>query len=462
MPTIPNVLNQEGKPKTMQGTPDQILNMIRSKSTPYFRQMVNEVDPENIQTLRNYGNVLLNNDGLMNEFLTALINRIGMVWISSKYYTNPWAFMKKGMMELGEVVEEIFVALSMPHLYNPQQAEITVFQREIPNVEAVFHKMNIQIFYKKTIQNDALRQAFVTWQGVTDLIARIVESMYASLAYDEFLLTKYLIAYAITNGDMGISKINTPTDEAGYRNAVSIIKSLSNLMVFMSNQYNAAGVDNYTDKADQYVIINSKFDASMAVEVLATSFNQDKADLMGRIVLVDDFSTFNMSRLNLILKNNPSLPMLTASQLEVLKNVPAVLIDRNWFMIFDVLLKMTDIYNNEGLYWNYTLHTWKIMSYSPFQNAVAFYNGDTEGTITGVSVNPQSSIASQGQTVLLNADVTGTGVFSKAVTWTSDNENAQVVMGRLTIPSNATGSITVTATSIFDPTKSGTATITVA
>lgn len=462
MPTIPNVLNQDGSPKTMKGTPDQILNMIRSKSTPYFREMVNKVDPNDIQTLRNYGNVLLNNDGLMNEFLSALINRIGMVWISSKYYTNPWAFMKKGLLELGEIVEDIFVSLCQPHIYNPQKAETTVFQREIPNVEAVFHKMNIQIFYKQTIQNDSLRQAFVTWQGVTGLIARIVEAMYSSLAYDEFLLTKYLIAYAINNGDMGISTINTPTDETGYRMAVSTIKSISNLFVFMSNKYNAAGIDNYSDKDDQYVIINSKFDASMAVEVLATSFNQDKADLMGRIILVDDFSTFNMTRLKFILKNNPVLPVLTDSQLSELKNVPAVLIDRDWFMLFDVLLKMTDIYNNEGLYWNYTLHTWKIMSYSPFQNAVAFYNGDTQGTITGVSVTPPTMSASQGQAVVLDAEVTGTGVFSKAVTWESDNDYVQVVMGRFVIPSNATGTITITATSVFDPTKSGSATITVA
>ena len=32
--------------------------------------------------------------------------------------------------------------------------------------------MNYQKYYKTTIQNDQLRQAFLSWQGITDLIAK--------------------------------------------------------------------------------------------------------------------------------------------------------------------------------------------------------------------------------------------------------------------------------------------------
>ena len=37
------------------------------------------------------------------------------------------------------------------------------------------HMMNYQKFYKATISNDQLRKAFLSWQGITDLIAKIVE-----------------------------------------------------------------------------------------------------------------------------------------------------------------------------------------------------------------------------------------------------------------------------------------------
>mgnify|MGYP000075391992 FL=1 len=69
-----------------------------------------------------------------------------------------------------------------------------MFKREIPDVRAAFHILNYQKFYKATISNDQLRQAFLSWQGITDLIAKIVDSMYTGANYDEFLTMKYMLA----------------------------------------------------------------------------------------------------------------------------------------------------------------------------------------------------------------------------------------------------------------------------
>lgn len=445
--------------KSLNANSAQILNTIKENASPFYRSMVPDADIQDTASLRAIGNVLINNDGLMNEFLTALINRVGMVWVSSKLYSNPWAFMKKGMMELGEVIEEIFVSMAMPHHYNPQVAEEKVFEREIPDVDAVFHKLNYQFFYKQTIQNDSLRQAFLSWDGVTDLIARIVDAMYSAVAYDEFLITKYMISMALVNGNMAtevIPEINTDN----MRPIVSVMKSASNLLTFNSTNYNQAGVLTYTDKNDQYIIINSRFDADMAVEVLATSFNMDKASLMGRVVLVDDFGTFDTQRMNLLIPYIDKFTPITTAQLNALKDVPAILLDRNWFMIFDQLLKFTEIYNNEGLYWNYTLHTWKVFSYSPYNNAVAFVT--TQPTVTAVSVSPSAVTIEPGQEAIFTATVTGSEFVDKGVTWSVDNENAQIMTGgRVRLKSSATGTVTVTATSKEDNTKSGTATITV-
>lgn len=53
-------------------------------------------------------------------------------------------------------------------------------------------------------------------------------------------------------------------------------------------------------------------------------------------------------------------------------DVKAVLVDKEFFQIYDNLTMMTEKYVAGGLYWNYFYNVWKTVSYSPFSNAVAF------------------------------------------------------------------------------------------
>jgi hypothetical protein len=80
-------------------------------------------------------------------------------------------------------------------------------------------------------------------------------------------------------------------------------------------------------------------------------------------------------------------------------------------------------------------------------------------TITSVSVACNPSIVAINATSQCNATVQGTGSYSSAVTW-SANGGTINSSGLFTAPASA-GSVTVTATSTQDTTKSGTASITV-
>ena len=88
--------------------------------------------------------------------------------------------------------------------------------------------------------------------------------------------------------------------------------------------------------------------------------------------------------------------------------------------------------------------------------------------VSSVSVSPSTATVTKGQSIELTATVATVGFANKAVAWTVDSSAVTDGVkisesGKLTIPANATvESITVTATSIFDNTKTGTATITVA
>ena len=457
MPTQP-------KSKKLAANTVDILNVIRNNATHNYRDYVPEAT-EDVDSIRAIGNIIMSMPNLQNEFLSALVNRIAMVIITSKSYENPWRFFKKGLLEYGETVEDVFVNLAKVHSFDQHTAESEVFKREKPDVRAAFHTMNYQKFYKVTVSDRELRQAFLSLDGVTDLIAKIVESVYTSANYDEFLVMKYMLAQAILDGRLYVEEI-AQVSAANMKSIASTLKSVSNKLEFMSNKYNIAGVMTHTTKADQYLLVDADFDATMDVEVLASAFNMTKAEFLGNRVLCDSFGDLDTDRLAEIFADDDTYVELTSDQITALKAIPAVLVDNNFFMIFDNMFEFTENYNGEGLYWNYFYHTWKTFSMSPFANSIVFVAG--EPSITSVTVSPATATSGKGQKLNLDAVVVTANFAPQSVIWTVDSTAKAAgvtinIYGELSIPADAdVESITVTATSTYDSTKAGTATITVA
>lgn len=430
MPVIPNSVS-------LTGTSVDILNAIRNSATTNYRDYVPEAT-NSAQSVREIGAVIMQYPALQNEFLSALVNRIGMVLITSKMYSNPWTAFKRGYLEFGENIEEIFVNIAKPFQYDVNTAENEVFKRETPDVRAAFHTLNYQKFYKATIQNRQLRQAFLSWAGIEDLIAKIVDSMYTAAANDEFLTMKYLLARHILNGQLYPTQISSVTS-GNMKAIVSDIKTISNKMTFMSDTYNMSGVETHTPKDDQYIIVNSSFDAVMDVEVLAAAFNMSKADFVGHRVLIDNFGALDNDRLNYLFANDPNYTALTSDEITALNAIPAVLVDRDFFMIFDNLSEFTEQFNGQGLYWNYWYHVWKTFSVSPFANCTVFVPG-TPG-VTSVTVSPSTASSVAGQNVQYSADVVTANFASKAVNW-----SATVTPPRGTVSSASASATSLTVT----------------
>ena len=446
------------KPKSQElvKSAPEIVNAIRSNASDMYRSLVPVANPDNVKEI---GAILNSYPQLQNEFLNALVNRIGRVILTSKMYDNPWSMFKKGLLEFGETIEEIFVNLAKPFQFDPAVAETNIFKREIPDVRSAFHIMNYQKFYKATIQNDQLRQAFLSWQGITDLIAKIVDAMYTGANYDEFQVMKYMLCKNIVRGNL--YPVNV--DGSDLKSVAADFKAVSNDLEFMKTKYNVSGVHTTSKKDEQYLIVDAAFDASMDVEVLASAFNMDKAEFMGHRVLVDSFAELDTDRLAILFADDANYVPLTDDEITTLGTIKAVLVDKDWFMIFDNFMNFTEQYNGEGLYWNYWYHVWKTFSVSPFANAIVF---TTESAgITSVTVSPSTATVAPGASVTLSATVVATGFAPQGVIWSSADATKATVTadGVVTVAAGATASDTVviTATSVYDSTKSDTCTVTV-
>ena len=429
-------------------------------------------------SIRAIGKIIMDSPNLRNAFATDLINRIILVTVTSKMYNNPWESLKKGVLSLGETIEEIFVNIANAELYNPNISSETVFKRRVPDIRAAFHIVNYQVKYPATISNEDLSAAFTSENGLYSLIEKIYESLVSASNYDEFNIMKYLIALNIVNGNIKAISVPAISTDANVRTVVTQIKATSNKMKFMTADYNIAGVKTHSQHVNQTVIVTADFDAAIDVNVLAAAFNMEKAEFLSKRLLVDSFGDIDINRLaqcapetceNIKYDVNGNVTSakikgITDSQLMELAEIPAVIIDDDFIQIYDRLITMEDIRNPDGLYTNAFLHCWKIISVSPFAPAATF--SDSVAAVNSVTISPASATVVPNSEIQFNAKVSGTGFFNKSVTWTLKGANSSKtyvdVRGTVFIGVDETATtITLSANSNENPSKGATATITV-
>lgn len=359
----------------LQGTTLDIINTIRANASSEYQSLVPKVD--DLHDVRKVGEVLYGYPALANQFISALVNRIAMVKIKSATFNNAYAELKKGYLEFGETVEEAFVEIAKAREFNVEKAEERELKRTIPDVRAAFHTMNYRAQYAITIQQEDLRMAFLSIDGVTDLIAKITSSVLVGAEYDEFLLFKYLLIKAIANGKVYAKGVDT----SDIKNCAKAFRGMSNALQFMKTQYNNAGVHTTTSKDDQYIFMDTQFNADYDVDVLASAFNMDKATFSGHLKLIDDFTSFDNERFSVIYANSDNMEPVTEDELALMQGVKAVILDKEWFQIYDNLTQMTEKQVASGLYWNYFYNVWKTVSSSPFSNAVVFVDNSSVATL---------------------------------------------------------------------------------
>lgn len=378
-----------------------ILNVIRKNASAAYQDSVPEVAVET--DIPKVGEVLFGYPAFANEFISSLMNRIAQVRVRSAVFNNPYVDLKKGLITYGESIEEIFVQIAKARPFSYEKAAARELKRTMPDVKSAFHVMNWNVQYPITFTFTDLQKSFLSMEGVQDLIARIVDSIYKGAEYDEFLLFKALIIMGVTSGNMYPVAIGDGTD---LNEAAVQFRGMSNQLTFMSTKYNNAKVATVTPKENQVIFMSAKFNAAFDVEVLARAFNMDRADFMGRLYLIDDFTTFDNDRFDEIRAESDMIPEITSDQLELMQNVVAILVDKEWFQVYDNVMKFTETFVASGDYWNYFYRVQKTVSYSPFSNAVVFVTNSA--TITDPASLAGSVVAKD-----TSGDIT---VFTVAVT----------------------------------------------
>lgn len=412
----------------------EVLNDIRAHASLDYQRAIPAAVNKNLEEI---ADAVMSSIQLQNDYVAALVNRISATRFTSRMFQNPYQKFIKGTNRFGDTIEEIYVNMANAHEYNPSIAENEVYKRDIPDINALFHRRNSRVFYKSTIQYDSLYASFLSDNGMRSLIGRIVDAMYGAANRDIFFCTKKLMNVYSPY----YYKVTVPAATAANADQiVTTIKGISNMLEFPSDLYNRFGVDNFTEKARQVLILRADVAAVLDVNSLAKAFNLQYADFIaGTYVTVDTFG-------------------------DGLDNMLGLLVDDEFFQIYTNLEKFTENYNGQGLNWQYFLHRWMTYSVSPFSNAVAFVTGELTAP-TAITIDPAEPNVPQGGNQQFTATVTPS-TAQQSVHWEiSGQKNGGTYItatGLLHIDSEESGdSITVTAKCPSAQTITKTATVTV-
>ena len=409
----------------------EILNTIRDNASDMYQERIPEATRNNITEIQE---VMTdpNNAVVTNEFMSMLLNLVIKQVIHSKLFSDPLKSLKKGKKPLGDTVEEIYANFLKAKQYDPTGAEL--LNRALPDVKAVYHRMNRQDKYKVTVNPESLFKAFASYDKLQSFIANIINSLYNSSELDEFVLMKQLIKQAMEQNAMKVVEVADPClSEQNAKAFIKTVKTVSGDMTFPNSNNNAWLTAQSTDtnplitfsrKNEQVLILSNPTDVAINVDVLASVFNMSVAEFNDtRKIVIDAFPD---------------------------PDIRGALVDEQFFQVFDDLVLFKDFENSEGLYKNYYLHIWQTLAYSPLVNAVVFRvsaDSDSDGQLetytvtrtlaTGVKSSNRRNKTEEGSS------------YSTTLTGIQPKHTVTVTMGGNNVTSTAfdddTGEVEITA-----------------
>lgn len=435
-----------------------ILNAIRNESD-IFRTSTPLV--EDADSARAFGEFVTGAGQYKELFWGILINRIALTVVSGREFKNKLAQFRRGKIGLGDIVQNIWVGLVTPEGWTSDVANPgDVYRTNKPDAKVSMSAVNCKLSYEVTSNDTELGYAFVQENGLYNLVSKIAERLLTSEQTDDYIMMKWVIAKNLLNsigGNTGspVKTISPIEDQSTADNAVRAMKEVVNDFPFMKTKYNEAGVPAPCPTDEIIFITTSKSRAALDVLALSKAFNLTYEQFLGQEVQIDEFSfdEFSLERLYNILDEQVELGLIpeydefTEQELATLSNLATAIIDKDWFMSFDKVYEMNNIYDVKHLNNNTFLTIHRIYSYNPFANCVFFE--EQESTQYGVTFpSPTISVDTNTETIPLQMQVTPAG---GTLTITSSNEAVATVsvagtVGTLTIVGPGTTILTANYT----------------
>ena len=442
-----------------------VINWTRKVSNSDFAVRVPEATKANMEQV---ADLIMRDGRTRNEFISTMVNKIGLSRAASTTFSNPLKRYKREEMSYGDTFEETFIGLVQAHVYDSDRdsMERVLFGRETPETQTAFHRITREEYYTITIDSRMIKRAFTSDYGISDMIDKIMQSPATSDEWDEFLQMSRLFREFYDRDGYFIR--NTPnvladTTGAAAKALIKQIRADAQTLRFVSRHYNAAGMPVAAQPEDMTLFVTPEVNAAIDVDALAAAFNIDRTDLPSRIEVIP------------------------AEQVNI-PGFQAILTTDSWFVVMDTLYETTQQDNAAALITKYFLHHHEIISVSPFAPAILYsYTdapteiGSEDTPVQSVSVPAVHPTDENGHPLDETTTSVTRGLFyhvtAAAITVPEGGKNDAVILsvsgadsdftritntGTLFVgPDESAASLTITATAVDDSEQSASTTVTV-
>ena len=339
------------------------LNEIRETSiqdNTLYAKYVDEILPST--DIGSFASPILSNPTILNEFMNRLIQRIVYTQVEVKLFRNPLQNLEGDVLPLGAIGQEIYINPAKGRKFNVDDFAGLLAKYEA-DVKVQYMHMNSDIQYPVTITRAKIKDAFVSWDNLNSFVDGITQSLYNGAYIDRYNMTKALVTTAYTANNVQIETISAISSEATAKAFLQKARELFLNFQLPSDKYNAwakvggygRAIKSWTNAEDIVFLLKNSVASYIDVNVLASSFNIDKATLMGNIIYVDDFDVYDGDE-----------KVVDGS------SIVGIIADRRWFRIRPQELVMDEFYNANNRTWQMYLNDVRMYQYSLFANAVVF------------------------------------------------------------------------------------------
>ncbi len=439
----------------LQTALNEIRNTLIQDNTLYQEQIpvVNEYTSSQV-----YGQTLLNlPSDLRNKFIQSLVNRIAYTRFMMDYFENPLRELAGDDLPLGAIGQEIYVNPARGRVYDINDFAGLLAKYEA-DVKAEYTEINFDVQYPVTIIRKELEKAFVSWGDFESFLMGISTSLYNGAYIDDYKYTKRLITNAYRSNAVQMETVSfagaTPTADELKSLTARLRQAYLDFMV-PSTKYNAwkkvggygKSIVSWSKPENIVVFVSNAMASILDVEVLASAFNMNKADLVGKVYYVENFDIID----------DDGTTIFDGS------NIVALICDRRWFKIREKDMFMDEFYNANNRSWQSYLNVIKCFNFSLFANALMLVKALPTLNISSMQFNETSPTVEADEKITLHITTTPfpatqtvtftSGTVAKATVEKIDDRTVEVTgkaAGTSVITATAgevTATVTVTVTS---------------
>ena len=383
-------------PSTPQGQDlSVVLNAIHTTASSAYQSTIPLATASNIMDV---GKAVLNAPtAIRNEFMTNLYNKVGLTLIDSPVVENQFSFLKKGTLEYGQMIEDIYVGLASADSYVtgmhdgdtvPDQFAI----KKLPHFSA-FYSTILSRQYQVTRHLTDLKKAFHSGGGVEQFIAGMMNAMVSRENYDDMRATIALIARQIEavqtvpefkgnvhlitgyNNAFGksVTADNCFQDQGFLKYFSNQLKKYSKRMRHLRTDLNPAGVEQILPQANQRVMMLEDVTVDFDTELLAWAYNGGKLEI-GAVDEIDAWYSIGADFANppTVTPEDINIKATFKSAAGGSAQCVAVIYDQDMVKIYNKERVASDANNARGNYWNYFMAVEDIYACSPYKNFVCF------------------------------------------------------------------------------------------